>query len=371
MKKEENPNAFKFWINKDLLQRMAESLKSADPKFDHKTFVALAPKLDPLELKPRVQLVRDQLRAQLPQDFKQAVNTLLKSLKPGKIKGFDLWPYTEFVQTYGLDHPELSLKALFELTQLFTSEFAVRPFIKKHPEQTMAFLLKCSTDKNVHVRRWASEGSRPRLPWGERLDTFVKNPKPALPILENLKHDEELYVRKSVANHLNDIAKDNPEVLLSLLKKWQKSAGKAHQEKVEWITHRALRTLIKDGNPKALELIGADHKVKVKVSGLKLQKQAFKMNEKIEFEFKLQSQAKKPQKLIVDYVVHHVKANKETAPKVFKLKSVTMKPGETISIHKRHHLKPITTRKYYSGVHIIEIQVNGRIYAASKWNLQV
>lgn len=367
----ENPNAFKHWINKDLLKKMGDSLRGAYPDFDHRQFLTLAPKLESLELKPRVRLVRDQLHRQLPPDYKTALRILLRSSQDSSLRGFDLWPYTEFIQAFGLDHPELSLKALRQLTPLFTGEFAVRPFLKVYPAETIAFLKTCAVNNDPHVRRWASEGSRPRLPWGERLDSFIKDPSPTLPVLEALKYDEELYVRKSVANHLNDIAKDHPELLVGLLKKWKSGTPPAHQAKMDWIIHRSLRTLIKNGHPGALKLAGANPQAKVKISGFKIQKKHFKVNEKIEFGFTMRSLSKKPQKLIVDYIIHHVKANKKTSPKVFKLKSVTLNPGEVLSIVKRHHVKAVTTRKYYSGTHRIEIQINGKSHALANWILEV
>lgn len=350
---------------------MAEALQQSFPDFNKKEFTRVHQELEALELKPRVLLIRDRLYSHLPKDYKTSLNILLESLKTKSLSGFDLWPYTEYIQTYGLDHPELSLKALRQITSLFTGEFAVRPFLKKHPQQTLAFLEDCSRSKNLHVRRWASEGSRPRLPWGERLHEFVADPSPTLVILENLKHDPELYVRKSVANHLNDIAKDHPEVVTGVLKKWQQEAPAEQQKNVDWILRHALRTLIKQGHPKALSLIGAATDVKIKVADLKLGKNKLRMNQKLEFSFQIQSQSKKPQKLVVDYIIHHFKANQETSAKVFKLKSLTLAAGDKVEIKKNHSLKPITTRRYYSGTHILEIQVNGRVYARSEWQLKV
>lgn len=370
VKKSENPKAFKHWIDKKLLLRMAAAIQEVHPDFDQKKFLALTPHLEKLELKARVQHVRDQLHHQLPQNYKKALKILCDSLRSQKLKGFDLWPYTEFVQTYGLDHPALSLKALHHLTQLFTGEFAVRPFLKKHPKVTLDFLLKCTMDQNVHVRRWVSEGTRPRLPWGERLGDFVNDPRPTIALLENLKYDEELYVRKSVANHLNDIAKDHPELLFPILKKWQNTADLNHQKKITWITQRALRTLIKEGHPEALALIGVSSQIKINVKHLKIQKKTFSLNETLSFEFQVQSDSQKPQRLIIDYIIHHVKANQKTTPKVFKLKSLTLGAGETLRIKKNHPLKKITTRKYYSGTHLLEIQINGKVYAALKWELK-
>lgn len=368
-KSEENPQAFKHWIGPALLKKLSKALTQAWPQFDQKRFMKLAPRLQSLELKPRVQLIRDELHAQLPKEFPVACQILLKSLKSGDLKGFDLWPYTEFVQTYGLDHPEISMGALKELTQVFTSEFAVRPFINKYPKQTLKYLLNCAKDPNVHLRRWASEGSRPRLPWGEKLNIVIQDPGLTLPILERLKYDEELYVRKSVSNHLNDFTKDHPDLVLKTLKEWKVNAPKKHLPKVDWIINRSLRSLIKAGHPKALKLIGVSES-KIKVSPLRLKSKKLKLNDRMEFDFQLESTSSKPQKIVVDYVVHFKKSNGTNSAKVFKLKTFNLEPKAKIQIEKSHHLKKVTTRKHYPGEHLLAIQINGKTYGQLKWKLE-
>lgn len=367
----DNPNALKHMFNQALLNRMATSLKEVYPEFDSRSFKKLMPHLRELEMKPRVLLLRDELKKRLPQNYSQALKVLISSTVGGGVKGFDLWPYTEFIQTYGLDHKEESLEALKALTQLFTSEWAIRPFIKKYPDSTMKFLKDCARDKNVHVRRWASEGTRPRLPWGERLHDFVKDPGPTLKILEYLKFDSELYVRKSVSNHLNDIAKDHPDLVVKVLKKWQKTAGKQHKTKIDWIIRRSLRTLIKQGHSGALALMGVDPKAKYKMGKVSLKSKKIKLGEKIEFSFELKSLAKSPQTLVVDYIIHFVKSNNKTAPKVFKLKTLQMPGASTVKLEKSHTVKKITTREYYSGLHVLEIQINGRSTGRQEWRLEV
>jgi 3-methyladenine DNA glycosylase AlkC len=218
----ENPAAFKHALGKALLVRQAAAIKAVYPEFAQSQFVKLADELEGLELKSRVRRIRDELHRFLPPSYPQALKILLASTKSGKLSGFDLWPYSDFIQTFGLDHVDLSLKALRQMTSLFSSEFAIRPFLLKHPAITLKFLKQSMTDSSMDIRRWTSEGSRPRLPWGEKLGPFIHDPSPTLPILESLKYDAELYVRKSVSNHLNDIAKDHPQRVLELLKRWQK-----------------------------------------------------------------------------------------------------------------------------------------------------
>jgi 3-methyladenine DNA glycosylase AlkC len=338
-KNKENPNAFKNWINSDTVHRLADALASTTAQFNHQEFRKISKELAPLELKARVKLLSLHLYKNLPQNFSQSVSALLKSLKKGNLKGFDLWPYTDFIQTYGLNH-----------TQKF---------------------LNCAHDANIHVRRWSSEGTRPRLPWGERLDHFIENPHLTLPILEVLKYDDELYVRKSVANHLNDIAKDHPALVVKILKKWRQESPKEQLSKIDWITRHALRTLIKKGHPDALKLMGVSTTAQAKLSSIHLNKKIFKIGENLHFEFTISSTAVKKQKLIVDYIIHHQKAGGKKTPKVFKLKTFELKPKQSLHITKKHSLKPVTTRKYYPGEHSLEIQVNGKSYGKQDWLLKI
>jgi 3-methyladenine DNA glycosylase AlkC len=369
-KTQDNPNAFKHFINADVVERIAESISAVAKEFPKAKFKNVIKELPALELKARVLLISQRLHQHLPPHFPQAVNVLLSSLKENRLKGFDLWPYTHYVQTHGTENVEASLDALRTMTQLFTSEFAVRPFLRLQTEKSLNYLIDCATNENVHVRRWSSEGSRPRLPWGERLDIFIQQPQLTLPILELLKYDEELYVRKSVANHLNDIAKDNPQVVLKRLAQWNKHCPKQHQDKISWITAQALRTLIKNGEPAALKLVGVSNTAQIKVVPLKLEKKSIKIGEHLNFSFSIHSQSKKTQKLIIDYVIHHQKAGGKTSPKVFKLKKCELLPGQSLVIGKKHSLKPVTTRKYYLGKHRVEIQINGKIYAGEDWVLR-
>ncbi len=370
-KKQENESALKHLFNKAHLQRLSKALLAADPNFDAATFNKLMPQLEPLEMKGRVQLIRDELFARLPSSYTKAVQIFLLSVRKEKLSGFDLWPYTEFVQTYGLKHLKISLDALKELTMHFTSEWAIRPFLKAHPKEALAYLEKCSKDKETNVRRWASEGSRPRLPWGERLPDFIKDPSATTQILENLKFDSELFIRKSVANHLNDIAKDNPLFVIRILKDWKKSAGAQHTEKIDWIIRHALRSLIKAGNPMALQLIGVSKETRVELRNFKIDKKNVKLGDRITFNFSIHSQSKKDQKIVIDYIIHFVKANGKTAPKVFKLKTLELPANKHIQILKNHHLKKISTRVFYAGVHKLEIQVNGQVLNSCQWKLSL
>ncbi|MDB6095106.1 MAG: alkylation repair enzyme [Verrucomicrobia bacterium] len=367
----ENENAFKHQFGRDLLRKIAAAIAPHHPAFDSRTFLQLTSQLEPLEMKDRVRLLRDELRQRLPEAYPQALAILLKSVRGGGLDGFALWPVTEFVQTYGLDFPVISLDALKYLTTLFTSEWAVRPFIKKYPAKTLRFLLRCAGDKHVAVRRWASEGSRPRLPWGERLQEFVRDPKPTLPILERLKTDPELFVRTSVANHLNDIAKDHADDVVKILRRWKKTVDKKDAAKIDWIARRALRTLIKSGHPGALAFIGVSRNAQVAIRQFQVKQKRIKVGDRLEFEIELGSSSAKTQKVVLDYIVHFMKANRATTPKVFKLKTFNLLAGQNLRIRRSHHFKKITTRSYYPGLHALELQVNGAGAGKREWTLDV
>ncbi len=371
VEKKDNPSAFKHWFNEELVLRLSNSLKKAYPAFNAKKFNEVAKKLPAFEMKPRVHLIRDAMWAELPQDYLKALSILLKSAELGNLKGFDLWPFTEFIQQHGLDHVEESLNALYVLTSKFTAEFAVRPFLVKHPKKTFSTLKKWTADKNEHIRRWASEGTRPRLPWGMKLHASIVDPTPGLEILEKIKFDDSLYVRKSIANHLNDIAKDHPDLVIETLKAWQKKVTAKDKAKLDWITKQALRTLIKQGYPKALEVMGFGGKAEVKLGELKLNKKKFTEKDILTFELEMISKSAKAQTLAIDYIIHYQKAGNKLSPKVFKLKVLELKPKEAFILKKNHSLKPVTTRKHYAGLHKLEIQINGKVLATAEWHLSL
>ena len=369
--KKDNPNAFKHFIGKEVLEKISKNIKKQYPEFNNKKLLSLMSELEQLELKPRVVRIREFLKENLPNDYLKTLSILMDSTKSKELKSFDLWPYTDFIQTYGLENVNESLLALKVLTQLFTAEFAIRPFLRVHQKQTLLFLKDCATDRSKDVRRWASEGCRPRLPWGERLHDFINDPTEVLKILELLKFDNELYVRKSVANNLNDIAKDHPELVIKTLKKWKVEAKGSDKVKVEWITKHALRTLIKQGHKKALSLIGVQTNVNLKVMSFSLDQKDYRVGENIKISFELKSLSNKTEKIVVDYAVHHQRANQKISAKVFKLKTFDMLPNSKIYIQKKHSLKPVTTRKYYTGKHQLEILINGRSFAKKDWNLRI
>ncbi|WP_279045206.1 DNA alkylation repair protein [Cedecea davisae] len=365
----ENQNAFKHAFNPALLQEMASAVARHYPSFNTRAFLDKNAQLDKLEMKARVRVIRDALAAELPREYPEALTVIVSVLKESNLRGFAVWPFAEFIQVYGLEHREISLNALKVVTTCFTSEWAVRPFIKTNPVETMRFLLQCAQNDNVDIRRWASEGTRPRVPWGEKLHMFITDPSGTREILEVLKFDPELFVRKSVANHLNDITKDHPDYVIELLQSWQQQAKNDDVKKVAWITRHALRTLIKNGHPDALALIGVQHGADVALDAFVLKQKQIQLGETLEFKVSLRSTSPAPQNIVVDYIIHFMKANNKTAPKVFKLRAFELPANGTVTIEKKHAVKKITTRQYYAGAQFIEIQVNGKVLGGVEWGL--
>ena len=223
----------------------------------------------------------------------------------------------------------------------------------------------------MHIRRWVSEGSRPLLPWGLRLHVFKDNPELSVALLHQLKHDDELYVRKSVANHLNDVAKFDPKLVIATLKQWESKCPPEHADKIQWIKRHGLRTLIKKGHSDALKLMGVSTKAAITIKSLSIAKDKLKLNDQLKMTVVLQSKGKKNQKIILDYVVHFKKSNGTTVGKVFKLKTFELAPTESVTVHKNHPLRQITTMKYYSGDHYVSVKVNGVESKKIKWTFNV
>jgi 3-methyladenine DNA glycosylase AlkC len=273
-------------------------------------------------------------------------------------------PQNDFVARYGLDDFDISMRALYEMTKRFTAEGAIRAFIQKYPDQTLRVLRQWAQDPNCHVRRLVSEGTRPRLPLAPRLRDFIRDPRPVLALLEQLKADPELMVRRSVANNLNDIAKDHPDLVVETLARWKQAAAPG----TPWIIGHAARTLLKQGHAGALALLGYAA-TSISVASFQLKQAKVNLGEDLVFAIDIQSTADEPQSLMIDYVVHHLKANGKLAPKVFKLAKKRLHPHETLSLSKRHAFRPLSTRVYYPGRHALELQINGQRWGWQEFEL--
>lgn len=375
--------AFKHLLNAELVSTMAQQLqrqaRALGTAFDGGAFVADATRgLAALEMKERSMRIADALQRHLSPRFALAAALIEAALAPpfthdrlsemrsgdAGLAGWALWPVGEFVVRAGMHEPERALALLREITQRFSAEFAIRPFIAAHPELAFATLARWVNDPNLHVRRLVSEGSRPRLPWGMQLKALVNDPSPTLPLLRALQDDESEYVRRSVANHLNDIAKDHPQLIAEWLAKHLPGASAQRRA----LLKHASRTLVKRGDPKVLAAWGSRGRFRGEAT-LKIKPARVAVGGEVQLTLALTSRARTEQALLIDYAVHHVKADGTTAPKVFKGWELQLAAGAELVLTKRHSLKPVTTRTYYSGHHRVVIQLNGAAVAEAAFNL--
>ncbi|MEH6570923.1 MAG: hypothetical protein V7709_17715 [Halioglobus sp.] len=362
-------------LSKNAVKRIASIMGELYSDFDSSAFSTQAMAgLETLELKQRVSHLITVLHRFLPQDFTTTAQ-LLKQLPEiwdygdpnDAMRGFAAWPLIDYSSVYGLEHPKLALETLKHLTGLFSAEFAIRPFLLAHPEYCQQQLKLWVDDESEHVRRLVSEGTRPRLPWGMQLKPYVNDPGPNLPLLDALKADPSSYVRRSVANHLNDIAKDHPDLVIELCQGWYPQAS----EDVLWVIKHATRTLVKAGHPAIFPLLGYSESIDLASPVLTIIQKKLRLGDSLEFQVELRSQATEVQKFVVDFAIHFMKSNGRTKPKVFKLKSVELGPGDTQVLEKSHAIKLITTRKYYSGTQILEIMVNGTAIVSQEFDLDI
>jgi 3-methyladenine DNA glycosylase AlkC len=372
------PEPFKNFFNTKIIRGMAKHFLHQWPEFDNKGFTKAASKnLDALELKERSDQIMNAMVAYLPSDFKQAGGIILASLSPALegdiadvtvdnkgIAGWAILPITHYVGLQGQEHFTLSMTLFKELTKRFTSEFGIRFFLLSSPQKTLSTLKKWTKDKDRHVRRLVSEGTRPRLPWAMQLPLFIKDPAPVIELLETLKDDNEEYVRRSVANSLNDIAKDHPDVVAKISKKWIKDADSNRKK----LIRHACRTLIKNGDKKVLKVFGYAPPI-IRKTVIKINTPEVVFGTALEFTLSISSDSDQAQPLLIDYIVHHQKANGTTSPKVFKWQNKTLEANKTLTSTKKHPIKKITTRVYYPGVHTVEVMVNGTSVATADFQL--
>lgn len=362
----------KNMIDAPLVEQIAARITAAHPRFARDNFVeTVTAALDELELKQRFAWIADGLREFLPADYPTALAILVEILdeqdgrfEPIEDAAFRLLPIPTFVYRHGLDDVEASLDAIGVITRYTSCEGAIRPFIIHHPQIALPRLHQWALDSNEHLRRLASEGSRPRLPWWPQLKALIAEPAPSLTLLERLKDDPSLYVRRSVANHLNDISKDHPALVVERMTAWKVGATDERM----WLIKHALRTLVKRGDARALAVLDFDA-AQVELRALELAPLILQFGEELTFSFELQSTSDSAQKLMVDFVLHFVKANGSTAPKVFKLKQTRLAAGATIRLQKKLAIRLISTRRYYPGRQRLEIQVNGRVLGGVAFEL--
>ncbi len=356
------PEPLKNLFSVELIASLSRELKSRSDNFDSEGFKSdvFNDEWDKKELKERMKHISETLHGYLPSNYQQAIE-ILKEVS-SKFSGFESMIFPAYVELYGLDKYEISIDALEHFTKYSSSEFAVRPFIKKQRKKMMGQMEKWANSKNHHVRRLASEGCRPRLPWAMALPEFKKNPQPVLNILEILKNDESEYVRRSVANNLNDISKDNPQILIDLAKAWI-----GENSNLDWVVKHACRSLLKQGNPTVLGLFGFRKPDHIIIEEFMVQ-ESVNMGESIEFSFKIKAKRAELGKLRIEYAIDFMKKNGKLSRKLFKISEASYS-GQSKTVIKNHSFKAISTRKYYSGNHGIAVIINGHELISSAFQL--
>ncbi|WP_432664437.1 hypothetical protein R9X47_28410 [Wukongibacter baidiensis] len=356
-------------FNEETVGIVADCIVNAYPDLDKRSFTDDIVRGFPnRELKERMSWMREIIEKYLPDNYETTIAILLNSLKNVTAAGdFTFSSYTDYVMANGCkrEHLELSLNTIGEFTKFFSGEFAIRRFINEFPEETYEKMEEWSLSDNVDQRRLASEGLRPKLPWAIGINFDYKK---GAQVLDNLYYDNERYVTRSVANHLNDLSKIDPDYVVEILDKWQKSKKQTDKE-MSYIIGHALRTSIKRGHINTLEFLGYNREPEIEVKQLKILKKDLKLGEYLEFSFDII--AMKKESLIIDYKITYPMANNKTSEKVFKIKKAVIKKGDPLTVEKRHLFKKMTTKKLYSGDYKIEIQINGKIYEGGRFNLKV
>lgn len=346
------------YYNNHSISQLARRIRAVYPPFEAERFAAdvMDEAWQTLELKARMRRITINLGKHLPSDYQQALAVLDKVVLQYPVGMIDpaLLSFPDFVEVYGQDARwwDISMAALQRYTQYSTSEFAVRPFIIRQQDKMMAQMTAWAQHDNEHVRRLASEGCRPALPWGQALTSFKKDPSPVLAILEKLKADPSPYVRKSVANNLNDISKTHPALIAALAKAWY---GK--NKHTDWIVKHGCRTLLKKGNRDVLGIFGFADADCVVVDNLRLKTASVCVGENMTFSFQLE--AKKQTKVRLEYGIDYVKANGKRSRRIFQISEPLLKQAEKRTYSKTHSFSDTSTRKHYPGIHSVTLVVNG------------
>ncbi len=342
------------FLTPESLATFATRIVHVRPNFDKDSFLQNVRSGDweELELKARMRRTTEWLHKILSLEYPEAI-TLLAEIAPD-IKGMEAMCLPDYVELYGMDDWDRSLPAMRHFTRFSSSEFAIRPYLIADLERAMAFMQECSTDEHENVRRFSSEGCRPRLPWAMAIPALQHDPHLILPILDRLKTDPSEFVRRSVSNNLNDISKDHPEPVLDLAEQWVGNYG-ADTDK---LVKHALRTLLKKGNTRAMRLFGFGDPAKIQIRNFSLGQDTIKIGDNGHFAFELLVETDQQVKVRLEYAVDYVKANGKTSRKVFQILENDYQPGNS-TIERKYTFQDMTTRKHYPGKHVFTILVNG------------
>lgn len=364
----------KDFFDARVVERIAEQIAGAYMAFPRQRFVREANSgLATLELMDRGRHIMRALKSTLPQDPAEAIVMLERSLgapleasEGNGMEPFIYLPHVLFVAEHGLECFEVSMRAQHALTQRFSAEFSIRRFLERYPERTLRQLAKWTGDPSEHVRRLVSEGTRPRLPWAGRLRAFQQDPTPVLALLEALKDDPHEYVRRSVANNLNDIGKDHPALLVKVARRWLINASPERRRLVE----HALRTAVRRGEPEALDVLGFRAAADLALGAVRITPSSPRIGGHVRVDVEVENRGRRVAAAVVNLGIHFIKARGTAGLKVFTLRRVRLEPGESAALGKRISLAQQTTRTHYPGRHEVDVRINGRAVSAGHFTLR-
>ncbi len=358
-------------FSSQFFDELGAAAKVSLPQFHKKKFLDLVynDTWNEKALKERVRHIAQALQHFMPKEFSQSSAQLLQltdvlQKKRGGTGGFEFMFLPDFVELYGQHDYKNSIKCIERITPFISCEYAIRPLIIQYEKEAITQLIAWSKHKNHHVRRLASEGSRPRLPWGMALPKYKKDPTPILPILHQLKNDPSEYVRRSVANNLNDIAKDNPDIVIKIAEVWKDTSSQT-----DAIIKHGCRTLLKQGHPQILSYFGLNSD-QISVTNFNINTSKISVGQYLEFSFDVGNNSKKEQTLRLEYAVYYLRNNGQHNKKVFKISERLFAPNENQTITRKQSFKPITTRKFYSGTQRLSIIVNGKEFEVLEFELK-
>jgi 3-methyladenine DNA glycosylase AlkC len=362
--------------------QLGEGLKSAGVTLSLAAWQrALGADFEQLGLMDRGRRLSVVLGQFLPNDFRQAAPLLVQTMgrpmgldtrgepvAPGDVaSSFYHLPHSMYIAEHGLDHLPEAMQAQHALTQRFTAEFSLRPFLQAHTQATLAHLTQWASDPSAHVRRAVSEATRPRLPWAARLPDFVRDPSPVLPLLTRLRDDSSSYVRRSVANHLNDIGKDHPELLTGTARQWLDDAPVPASRQA--LLRHALRTAIKRGDAQALALFGHGQASVLKIQSANITPSKARIGDSVTLHCTLHNPTAQAASALADWRVFYVKANGTLSPKVFKGSTVQIGAHGHSVLEKTLSLRQMSTRTHHPGRHTVEIVLNGHAHSIGHFDL--
>ncbi len=359
--------------DKPFFDLLSSSLEAIVPHFDKREFLQnlFDAEWEQRELKQRMQHISTVLKNHLSSSYLQSVEQLIALIEHLKRKGIfeetlEFMFIPDFIEQYGIEFFDISVSAFEQITKFTSCEFAVRPFIVKYEKSMMLQMQKWARHPHHKVRRLASEGCRPRLPWAMALPNLKKNPTPILPILEILKADSSVFVRRSVANNLNDISKDNPDILIGIAAKWRNVTPE-----IDWVVKHGCRTLLKQGDRDVMQLFGYGSVEQLDIEDLRLASKLVRIGEHVEFEFKLTNRSEQVMKIRLEYGMYYKKANGSLSKKVFKISEKEYSGNSVSWIQRKHSFRPITTRKFYQGIHKLSLIVNGYELQEKEFELKI